>query len=298
MGLKSFLISSLVALTIIAMYVHGFRDVAPQAVIAAATACGLDVALRSRLTGVTAVPTGALISGLIVALLLPEGQPWYVPLGAASTAIASKHLLRRRGGNIFNPAAVGIAVSVLLFPGHLEFAHASFLEAAPRIHYARAALRMEGWSFLLQGGHGWTGSTSAAAVVILGAVLVYGVKRVYLVGSCLVTYVVLIAGFATVTGQDVAIRLLLEVFATGLLFFTFFMLTDPATSPRTTRGQIVYGGFTGLLSFLFRLIASPVQYLMLALLAANLAFNLQRTRVPAGHRGFSGPVRVGPDPRR
>ena len=276
--LKTYLLASLGALTVIAIHVHGVGNVLPQTLIAITTACLLDVALRSVMTGVRMVPTGALISALIIALLLPEGQPWYIPLAAASLAIGSKHLLRWRGGNLFNPAAVGIAASVFLFSGQLQYGHASYLEAAPRIYYAQSHLRMDGWPFVLQGGHGWTGSTSAIAVVILGAVLVHRLRRIELVTSFLVTYVVLFSGFAVLTGQDLAVRLLLEIFAAGVPFFAFFILTDPATSPRTSRGLTIYGGFTALLSFLFRLIASPVQFLLLALLAANLVLGIRKER--------------------
>jgi len=278
MDLETYVLASLGALMVIAIHVHGVGNVLPQTLIAITTACLLDVALRSVTTGVRMFPTGAVISALIIGLLLPEGQPWYIPLAATSLAIGSKHLLRWRGGNLFNAAAVGIVASVFLFSGQLQYGHASYLEAAPRIDYAQSYLRMEGWSFVLQGGHGWTGSTSAIVVVILGAVLVRRLRRVELVTSYLVTYVVLFVGFAGLTGQGLAVRLLLEVFATGVPFFAFFMLTDPATSPRTSRGLTIYGGFTALLSFLFRLIASPVQFLLLALLAANLVLGIQKGR--------------------
>jgi len=293
MGLKSLLIASLVVLTLIAVMVHGAGDVMPQTLIAVTVACVLDIALRSWLTGVRALPTGALITGLIVALLLPEGQLWYVPLAASSIAIISKYVLRWRGRNVFNPAGFGIAAAVVLFTGQLQYGHASYLEAAPRMHYAQAVLRMEGWSFVLGGGHGWTGSTSAVAVVILGAVLVHRIRRIELVTSHLVTYVALVAGFAVLTRQELAIRVLLEIFATGLLFFTFFMLTDPATSPRTTMGRIVYGGLTGVLSFVLRLTASPVLFLLLALLAANLALIIQRALTQATPLGRSCPAPSG-----
>ncbi len=52
------------------------------------------------------------------------------------------------------------------------------------------------------------------------------------------------------------------------------MLTDPVTSPRTARGRAIYGGSVGVLSFVFRLIASPVLFLLLALLVANLMLSI------------------------
>jgi Na+-translocating ferredoxin:NAD+ oxidoreductase RnfD subunit len=284
-GLRTYLVVSLGALTATAVHVHGVGNVLPQTLIAATAACVLDVALRPASTGIKTFPTSALISGLIVALLLPEGQPWYPPLAAAAIAMGSKHLLRWRGRNVFNPAAAGVAVSVLLFSGPLQYGHAAYLEAAPRIHYARAHLRMEGWSFVLDGGHGWTGSTSAMAVVLLGAALIRRMRRTELVAAYLATYVALVAGFALATGQDLVIRLVLEVFAAGVPFFAFFMLTDPATSPGTARGRIVYAALTALVSFAFRLLVSPVLFLLAALLAANLVLGIQQGRAAATQPG-------------
>ena len=295
MDLRHYLAASLVVLTLVAAHVHGAGNVLPQTMIAVATACALDVALRSLLTGVTMFPIGAAISGLIVALLLSAGQPWYVPLVAASIAIGSKHLVRRRGRNVFNPAVAGIVAAVLLFSDRLQYGHADYLEGAPRIFYAQDVLGMDDWSFVLVDGHGWTGSTSAIAVVVLGAVLVHRLKRAELVAGYLATYVALFIGFAVATGQDLAIRLTLELFATGVLFFAFIMLTDPATSPRTAPGRMVYGVFTGVLSFGLRLLVSPVLFLLLALLVANLALALERERQhrARAHSAGAGQVDLG-----
>lgn len=283
MDLRTYLLASLGALTVIAGYVHGIGNVLPQTAIAVTTTAASDVALRSLMTGVRVFPTGGLISGFIVALLLPDGQPWYVPLTAAALASGSKHLLRWRGGNVFNPAAFGIAVSVLVFAGELYYDHAGYLEGAPRIYFAQERLRMGDFSFVLVDGHGWTGSTSTVAVVILGAVLVHRLRRMEIVASFLVTYVVLVAGFAGVTGQDAAVRLTLEVFASGIPFFTLFMLTDPATSPAKARSRTWYGVLVAVLAFLLRLVASPVQFLLYAILAANLVLSIHRGRARRTH---------------
>lgn len=275
--LQARLLSSLGVLIVVAIYAHGPGNVLPQTLIAVTCAGLMDVALRRSITGARMFPTGALISGLIVALLLPAGQAWYLPLVAASLAIGSKHLLRRRGANIFNPAAFGVAATVLLFSSQLQYDHADYLEAAPRLYYAQDHLRMDGWSFVLQDGHGWSGSTSAVAVILLGGALVLRLKRMGLAISFLATHALLFGGFALVTGQDLVVRLGLEVFATGVPFFAFFMLTDPVSSPKTPRARVMYGAYTALLAFVLRFIASPVQFLLYALLVANVAVTISKT---------------------
>lgn len=273
LDVRIYLVAALTALTAIAAAVHGAGNVLPQTALAVAAACLIDVTIRSD----GRFPVGALISGLIVALLLPEGQRWYVPLVAAAVAIGSKHVVRWRGRHLFNPAAAGVAAGVFLFGDQLQYGHADYLEAGPRLYYAQGHLRMEGWGFLVQGGHGWTGSVSALAVAILGVALVIRIKKGRLVTAYLATYLLAVSAFAVVAGQDVVVRLLLEVFATGVPFFAFFMLTDPATSPRGDPAS--FGAATALLSFLCRLVVSPVLFLLLALLVANLALAIPRSTV-------------------
>ncbi len=269
-GLVTYLVAALVALLAIAAHAHGPSDVLPQSVLAVATAGAADVTLRSALTGVRTFPKSAVVTGLIVGLLLTPGRPWYVAVAAAALAIGSKHVVRWRGRNVFNPAGLGMAAAVLLFAGPLDYGHPVFLEGAPRLYYAEAVMSMDDWSFVLAGGHGWTGSTSAVAVAALGAVLVRRMRRHILVAVFLGTYAALVAVFALLAGQDLLVRLVLETFASGAPFFAFFMLTDPATSPQAGRELAAYGVLVALLAFAFRFVVSPVLFLLAALLVANV----------------------------
>ncbi|NIO13054.1 MAG: hypothetical protein GTO31_04075, partial [Xanthomonadales bacterium] len=58
----------------------------------------------------------------------------------AALAIVSRHLVRWRGRNVFNPARLGLAAAVLLFAGPLDYSHLAFLEGAPRLYYAESVL--------------------------------------------------------------------------------------------------------------------------------------------------------------
>src|SRR5581483_6455283 len=71
---------------------------------------------RSRKSrGVWLFPSGAILTGLIVALVLSPAEPLYAVVGTAALAIASKHVFRTRWSNIFNPAAFGLVLAVFLF---------------------------------------------------------------------------------------------------------------------------------------------------------------------------------------
>lgn len=270
MGVTTSMLLSLCALTAIGLYAHGISALLPQVLIAAATASFLDAAVRFARTRQRICPTSALISGLIIALIMPVHQPWYIPVVAASLAMGSKHVLRMKGKNLFNPAALSVAACTFIFPEPFHLDHPKYLEAGPSMYFAQSYLRLNDWTFLLLGGHCWAASTSALAVMILGAMLLYKLRRVEQVTTFLATYILAFAIFACVAGQDIILRLLLEVFPSGVLFFSLFMLADPPTSPRARRGRALYGSLVAVLGFLLRFLASPVQFLLLALVTANL----------------------------
>ncbi len=82
--------------------------------IAAAAAVVLDP-LLARLRGWGWVlPDGALLSGLLVAMVLSPLVAWWIPAVTSALAIAGKHALRIRRGHVFNPAALALALAALL----------------------------------------------------------------------------------------------------------------------------------------------------------------------------------------
>ena len=121
---------------------------------------------------------------------------------------------------------------------------------------------------ILEKFHGWTGGASSLAVIIVGIAL-FVIARKYIKWKITVAYFVSIAVmsllFATVYADtDLMIRLLFEVFIGSSIFLGFFMATDPATTPFTGIGQIIFGvglgitdhSYTNLYELLRRLIAS------------------------------------------
>lgn len=260
----------LCVLAVIGIYAHGVYAILPQVLISTAASSFSDIAVRFARARRWTLPTGPLISGLIIALLLPANAAWYISLVAALLAMSSKHVLKIKGRNLFNPAALSVAASMFVFPEGFRLNHSMYLEAGPSMYFAQSYLQLNDWTFLLLGGHGWPASTSLVGVVTLGTVLLYRLRRVEQVPTFLVTYVLAFTIFAYVTGQDIIVRILLEVFPSGLLFFSFFMLTDPPTSPATRPSRALYGSLTALLCFVFRFVATPVQFLLFALLAANV----------------------------
>ncbi len=61
------------------------------------------------------ITESSIITGLIIGFVLSSNLAWRVIVAASLIAIISKHLIRFKNKHIFNPAAFGIFLSVVLF---------------------------------------------------------------------------------------------------------------------------------------------------------------------------------------
>ncbi len=131
---------------------------------------------------------------------------------------------------------------------------------------------------ILEKFHGWAGGACSIAVIIAGIAL-FAIARKYVKWKITVAYFVSIAVlaliFATAFGDtDMTIRLLFEVFIGSSIFLGFFMATDPATTPLTSIGQIIFGVGLGVLTILIQTYMNFFGGSLLALLIMNLTVPL------------------------
>ena len=102
--------------------------------------------------------------------------------------------------------------------------------------------------------HGWAGGVSAIAVIIVGLVL-FALCRRYIKWRITAAYLasVAIVAFAlsmVYADTDPILRVVFHLFIGSSIFLAFFMATDPATTPLTYTGQIIFGVGLGILSVL------------------------------------------------
>lgn len=125
--------------------------------------------------------------------------------------------------------------------------------------------------------HGWTGGASSIAVIIVGVALIL-LARNYFKWRITATYftsiVVMSLIMSTVYGGDYWIRILFEVFIGSSIFLGFFMATDPATTPYTGTGQIIFGVGLGVLTVLIQSYMNFFGGSLLALIIMNLTVPL------------------------
>ncbi len=163
------------------------------------------------------------ISGLAVAMLLYANDRLLPIAFAGVVAIGSKHLFRAgmngSSRHFFNPSNLGITATLLAFPW---------------VGIAQPYMFTEN----LSGGWAWF---LPAVIVCSGSFLnTVFTKRVPLILSWLGAFVLQAAVRHFLFG-NLFLPSLNPMTGVAFLLFTFYMVTDPATTPTTVRGQIGFG---------------------------------------------------------
>jgi Na+-translocating ferredoxin:NAD+ oxidoreductase RnfD subunit/NAD-dependent dihydropyrimidine dehydrogenase PreA subunit len=113
------------------------------------------------------------------------------------------------------------------------------------------------WSLLLINKfHGWAGGASSLAVIIAGLAL-FAIARRYIKWRITAAYFASVALMAVILnfvfpGGDLLLRLAFSLFIGSSIFLAFFMATDPATTPLTHLGQLIFGVGLGVLTVLMQ----------------------------------------------
>lgn len=155
-------------------------------------------------------PKSALISGLSLCLLLRTNS-WQLALIAAVATIAGKFVLRWRGKHLFNPTNFGIVALMLATDGKVWVSPGQ---------WGSAAL----FAFL---------------VACLGGLVVNRATRSDVTYAFLAFYLAVVFGRALWLGQPAAIPLH-QLSSGAFLIFTFFMISDPRTTPDSRAGRVLF----------------------------------------------------------
>jgi Na+-transporting NADH:ubiquinone oxidoreductase subunit NqrB len=161
----------------------------------------------------------SLISALSICLMLKANEPSTFIL-AAVLSIASKYLIKYKGKHIFNPTNFGMILCILI-SGDAWFSPGQ-----------------------------WGSDMLFLFVLMLSAsVVLLKVGRMDVALAFLLTFsglyflkIVVFLGWEI----DVFIH---HLSSGTLLLFTFFMITDPVTSPKSKKGRIVWAMLIGVLAF-------------------------------------------------
>ncbi len=169
----------------------------------------------------------AYITSLVVPMLLySNDQLWPVAFGVA-VAISSKYIFRVRVGSItrhfFNPSNTGIAVTLFLFP---------WVGIAPPYHFTENVVGVWDWAI-------------PAVIIVSGSYLnINFTRKMPLILGWLGAFFAQAAIRSLIFGTTLA-STLLPMTGMAFLLFTFYMISDPGTTPFPRKAQITFGVAVG-----------------------------------------------------
>jgi Na+-translocating ferredoxin:NAD+ oxidoreductase RnfD subunit len=250
---KGTLVLVLAALVTVALAKVNARTILVACAAAVIPACAIDlVVLRARLER-WVFPDGALLTALIVAMVMSPFERWWVVGITAAIAVASKYIFRARRANVFNPAAFARVATFYVF-----HTGQSWWGALPDLGVAGLALLCASGAFVAQ-----RVNKLPAVVAFLG---------VYFTCCTIAAY----AGNPAHVAE-----LFREPDLQASLYFAFFMVSDPPTSPARSRHQIVFGAITALAAYATFALIGAAYFLLAGVLVANVWEALRRTRAHA-----------------
>jgi Na+-transporting NADH:ubiquinone oxidoreductase subunit NqrB len=235
----------------------------PLNTAAAIGACLITQIVCSRVFNVPLDLRSPLITGFSLSLLLRADEAWIHAL-AGVIGIASKFILRLDGKHIWNPAGLSIVVLLFATPGHVWISPGS-----------------------------WGSQVWFAALLAFFAILVLGAARrsdiaIFFIG----THAALLVARALWLGDPLTIPLH-QLQSGSLLIFTFFMISDPRTSPDSRLGRFIFAASVALLAHYMAFFMQMRPALYIALIGlAPFVFLIDRI-LPAERFAWSRPTPQG-----
>ena len=239
---KGLLLIVLAALIAIAAPVEGASRLWPNLTVAVLAAMLIDLPILRVREGAWEFPSGALLTGLIVAMVLSPDAPWYAAAAASAMGVGAKYLARTRSANVFNPAALGVVI----------------------VHYAFGA------------GESWWGALGGLAPIAVIALIASGVfiadrvNKMPLVLAFLGAYFLLFTIAAYARDPSGVAEIFRAPDAQAVLFFAFFILTDPPTSPVRHGEQLIAAVLVAIVSVAVFEGLGAAHYLLAGVLVGNV----------------------------
>jgi Na+-translocating ferredoxin:NAD+ oxidoreductase RnfD subunit len=235
-GLRRFAVA-ITIFNILGHTVFGFEQSIAQPLVALATAYSLEILLEllnawssgrrplflSGFRDLVDFLLSAHISGLAVSMLIYTNDRLWPTVFATAVAVCSKVLLRIPVGagtrHFYNPSNFGITITLLLFP---------WVGISPPYHFTENLSGVGDWILPL-------------VIVISGTMLnaKFTHKLPLIVGWLLGFFTQ--AGLRSLAFDTPITAALLPMTGVAFILYTFYMVTDPATTPVRFRSQFLFG---------------------------------------------------------
>lgn len=190
------------------------------------------------------VTESSVITGLITGLVLSSDQVWWKLFAASFFAISSKHLLRFKGRHIFNPAAFGIFLSMILLGAETQ----------------------------------WNGTYIWYILLPFGLYFIIKIHKF----EVLAGYALAALGLFTIQAllKEGAGA---NIFGYFSYFYIFIMVIEPKTTPARGIGKFIFGGAVAALVFVLTELGVKFDAELAGLLLANICTPLLN-KIPLGRR--------------
>lgn len=213
----------------------------------------------------------AVVTGILLALNLPAGTPWWVAVfGAGFAIIIVKELFGGIGQNFMNPALGARAALVASWPRIMTaYVTPDGVSAATPLQILKSGSgNLPAIERMVFGDIGGVIGETSAILLLIGGL--YLIIRGVIDWKTPAIYIGTTAALLLVLGVDSS-NLLYHVLGGGLILGAFFMATDYSSSPVTPMGKIIFAVGCGLLTALIRVKGGLPEGVTYSILIMNVA---------------------------
>ena len=226
----------------------------------------------------------ACVTGILVALVIPVGAPWWMPVvGTFFAMVIVKQLYGGIGKNFLNPALAARAFLMASWPVIMttwavpsvlsKTVDAATMATPLSILKAGTEAMPDYFSFgnlFIGSMPGCIGEISAAALLVGGIYLLVRKVISWRIPVAFIGTVAIITVIFPRNGYSNIDWMVYNLLSGGLLLGAIFMATDYSSSPVTLNGQLLYGFGCGALTVLIRYFGGYPEGVSYALLIMNL----------------------------
>ena len=230
---------------------------------------------------VTVSDGSALVSGLLLAMIIPPSVPWwFVVLGSVLTIFLGKQIFGGIGCNPFNPVLIGFAIlsiswkdylnlDIAIINYNLDYSIAYPLSVLKKV--GASGLSQFNMSDLILGSKiGGLGSVSVLLLligglfIILRGVVSYWIPLSFLVG------VIITSGIFWLSNSAQYASPLFHIVSGNVMIGAFFLATDYSSSPVNRTSMILFGLGCGVFVIIFRAWSIHPDGVIFAILIMNI----------------------------
>ncbi|MDR2865289.1 MAG: RnfABCDGE type electron transport complex subunit D [Spirochaetaceae bacterium] len=294
--IMSRVVIALVPVTVFGVFNFGISALLNVAVSVASAVIGEALFRRITKQELRIKDCSALVSGLLLALVIPPSTPlWMTALGSLFAVIVAKELFGGIGANVFNPALAGRAFLLMSFPAALttwvkpggiyspfyQFAGSGIVDGATTATpLGIAKVGLDGISGVTQLIAEMTGGRSITQTLFLGthagcigetSILLILLGGVFLLVTKTIDWrapaAMIASGF--IASAAFGMGPLSSLLSGGLVFGAVFMCTDYTTTPVSSAGKLIFGLGAGLITIVIRKYGNYPEGVMFSILIMN-----------------------------